>query len=64
LDVWVYSTRPMGRQVFGDPAPEEREKIISDNQKCLFGLLHSDDEECYGKGMEKKAACKEPGGLM
>jgi hypothetical protein len=43
-------------KAFGDKAPEERDKIITDNKLCPFCLLHSSDEVCFSKTNRTKPA--------
>jgi hypothetical protein len=38
---------PWLSKAFGDKAPKERDKIITDNKLCPFCLLHSLDEMCF-----------------
>jgi hypothetical protein len=45
--LWMY-------WAFGDKAPEERNKIIGDNNMCTFCLLHSVDEICYTQDLRNQ----------
>jgi hypothetical protein len=47
-------------KAFGDKAPEERIKIITDNKLCPFCLLHNADEICFSKINKSKPVCEEP----
>jgi hypothetical protein len=44
-------------KVFGDKAPEERNKIIVHNKMCPFCLLYNADEVCYTNIFNSIPAC-------
>jgi hypothetical protein len=48
-------------KAFGDKTPEERNRIITDNNLCPFCLLHNADEICFSKAKHPKPICEEPG---
>ncbi len=45
------------RKVFGDKAPEERNKIIVHNKMCPFCLLYNADDVCYTNIFNSRHAC-------
>jgi hypothetical protein len=55
------SNPPWLCKAFRDKAPEERNKIITDNKLCPFCLLHNADEICFFKIIKSKPICKELG---
>jgi hypothetical protein len=46
--------------VFGDLVPEERERIIHDNNMYPFCLRQGADQDCFGRGTDRKPACPVP----
>jgi hypothetical protein len=47
-------------RIFRDLAPENREKIIQDNNMSWFCLRHGADQDYFGWGTDRKLACQVP----
>jgi hypothetical protein len=46
---------------FGNIRPKERERIIEDNRRCAFCLLHDRAKTCGAKERQNNPACYAPG---
>jgi hypothetical protein len=51
---------PWSCEVSTKLVPEERNRIILDNEICSFCLLHREDDVSYRRGTDRKAACVMP----